>query len=178
MAVVTATSLPGNSLLRRYADGADAGAGHYTDCFSADVEGDVSLTEFVTAFYTTPLFRIERIILRWLARRPSSDADVTALASARADAFAAWTVERRERTQLLMADVSGRTRSWFMVDPAPRCGAATRLFFGSAVLRDRAAPTMPVHGFGFRTVIRFHRGYSVALLWSARRRLHRQRHAR
>jgi hypothetical protein len=34
----------------------------------------VTLAEYVNAFYTTRVFRLERIILKWAVSRPSTDA--------------------------------------------------------------------------------------------------------
>ncbi|MDH5501305.1 MAG: hypothetical protein OEY72_09435, partial [Gammaproteobacteria bacterium] len=68
--------LPGDALLRRYLDD-----GAYADCFATNVAGSVTHAQFVEAFYTTPLFKTERIILRWLVSKPSSDEDVHRLAS-------------------------------------------------------------------------------------------------
>lgn len=119
--------LPADALSARYR----SEDGHYTDCFATDVQGEVSLAEFVEAFYTARLFRCERVILKYFAKRPSTDAEARAVAQGTAKSFAAWTVEDRTDTQLLMCDMHEATRSWFKVEPA---GGSTRLFFGSAVV--------------------------------------------
>jgi hypothetical protein len=54
--------------------------GSYGDCFSVSVDRAASLADFVFAFYTSPLFRVERLILRVLAGAPADDADARALA--------------------------------------------------------------------------------------------------
>jgi hypothetical protein len=165
---IHAQRLPAHALLARYA--ADGG---YTDCFVTEVPGAVSQPEFVNAFYTTWLFRLERWILKWLVARPSTDAEATDLARGSRDSFAAWTVEARAADQLLMCDFRGDTRSWLMTEPASRNGGAvTRLFFGSAVVARRNSRSgerrlKPQ----FRLLLGFHKLYSRALLRAARRRL-------
>ena len=161
-------ALPDAALLRRYADG----IGH-TDCYAVDVPLDVDLARFVEAFYTGRVFKLERLLLRWFANRPSTDADARGVARGTQDAFAAWTVEAREPRQLLMCDMVGRTRSWFMV--APFAGGEqtfTRLYFGSAVVavRDRATGTLHM-GWAFRALLGFHRIYSRVLLSAAQSRV-------
>jgi hypothetical protein len=126
--------LPAHALLARYrADGA------FIDCWIADLPRPVTHADYVEAFYTAPLFGVERRLLTWFASKPSTVAQARLLADARADAFAAWTVEARAAEQLLLCDFTRRTRAWLMVEPlADRAG--TRLCFGSAVmsLRDAA----------------------------------------
>jgi hypothetical protein len=53
-------ALAEDSLLRTYRGGARPECwGRYGDCFSLIAEQGVSLTDFVFAFYTSPVFRIE-----------------------------------------------------------------------------------------------------------------------
>jgi len=160
--------LPDVALLGRY-----AAPRAFTDCYVTAVGLPVTLARFVAAFYTTPVFRLERGILAAALARPSTDADAEQVASGRRDTFSAWRVEDRREDQLLVADVKGRTRSWFMVSPdeagtAPR----TRLYFGSAVL-PVVNPETGVAGMspGFRALLGFHHLYSEVLLYSARSRL-------
>ena len=165
--------LPRGALLQKYEqDGA------YADCYSIDVAHRVSHAEFVEAFYTTALFRIERLLLSWFAARPSSDIDATHFAIRRTrDSFAAWDVEAHHPHELLMTDYLGRTRSWFMVAPA-QSGAAqnTRLYFGSAVVPSaRAGSGARTVGVTFRLLLGFHQLYSRALLSAATSRLARAR---
>ena len=123
--------LPIDALLRRYVD-----SGDYTDCFATNISRSVSLEQFVEAFYTTVVFKSERLILAWLASRPSSDHEARQLAAGDRNEFAAWRVEERNESQLMLSDFRNRTRSWLMVDPA---GDSTcphsRLYFGSAVAK-------------------------------------------
>jgi hypothetical protein len=133
--------------------------------------------QFVTAFYTTSLFKLERIILKWAVSRPSTDVQAEQLASGATDVFAAWHVEKRCENQLLMCDFQGRTRSWLMVAPLKNDSSpATRLYFGSAVIPVEDAKTgRPEFGPGFRALMGFHKVYSKALLSAAKSRLNAQR---
>jgi len=149
-----------------------SGDGGYTDCFAIETGGRVSLARYVEAFYTSWLFRLERLVLTLVAR-PSSDLQAVKLAAGRCSAFAAWEVETRAVDQLLMRDATGRTRSWFMVMPA---AGGTRLYFGSAITATRESTVGPATiGLVFRALVGFHEIYSRALLAAASGRL--QRHA-
>ena len=132
---VKACPLPENTLLAPYARKSD----HYTDCFMVDVPGKISLAEFVNAFYTTWLFKLERIILKWAVKRPSTDEDAIGIARGEQDRFAAWTTEKRTGSQLLMCAIGNRTRSWFMVEEGK--AGNTRLYFGSAVIPEKIQHT-------------------------------------
>lgn len=173
MTGIMAAELPRNSLLGRYARLANGDdTGHYTDCFVADVPASIDLAQFVFAFYTTPLFRLERGLLRLFAASPSTDEGARAIAAGERDSFAAWVVEQRVPGQILLRDLTGRTRSWFMVSTQDMAAqAATRLHFGSAVLLRSRASGKPRRGMPFSLLIALHRFYSRALLWSACRRV-------
>jgi len=167
--VISACALPAGALLERY-----RGDGGFTDCYAADLPRRVDRAEFVEAFYTTALFKLERFVLRVFVDRPSSDVEAARLGRGELDAFAAWSVEGRTADQLLLADLAGRTRSWLMVVPLGDVG--TRLFFGSAVVARRSARTGRASmGWTFRALLGFHRLYSRALLRAARARLARRR---
>lgn len=168
MSSIQSCSLPRNALLNAYET-----SGAYTDCYATDIDASVSHQQFVKAFYTTPLFKLERVILKWAVSRPSTDTDVQQLAAGAVDTFAAWHVEKRAENQLLMCDLHGRTRSWLMVAPLKTDrGPATRLYFGSAVVPAKGAATdTPTLGFGFKALLGFHKMYSKALLSAARSRL-------
>jgi len=131
----------------------------------------VTHAEYVEAFYTTWLFKLERVILAWLVGKPSTDSEAHVLARGERDAFAAWSVEGRVGNQLLMRDYQSRTRSWLMIEPTP---ASTRLYFGSGIVprvdRETGEKRM---GPGFRALLGFHKMYSRALLAVARNRLAR-----
>ncbi len=154
------------ALLAKYHDGHS-----FTDSYCTEVDGAIPLAAFVEAFYTTPLFRLERFILTWLVRRPSTDDEAHAIAIGAADRFAAWHVEARTAHELLVS--AGRTRSWFMVEPvAKQEGDVTRLHFGSAVVAVAGgAGDKPSLGFVFHALLGFHKLYSRALLRAAGARL-------
>ena len=165
--IVGTCALPVDSILRRYSDGA------YTDCYTTVIPRSVSHGDFVTAFYTTWLFKLERLILRWAVAKSSTDRQAHELATGQRKDFATWTVEDRSDDQLLMCDVYGRTRSWLMVAHESTGGnAVTRLYFGSAVVPTKQ-PTSnrPIMGFQFKALLGFHRLYSRLLLRAAMRRL-------
>jgi len=160
---VVPRDLPEKALLARYAKEL-----HYTDCFSADVGTAVTLEQLVYAFYTGSVFRLERLVLKWLASKPSTDEAASQVAAGTRDDFAAWGVEDRAENQLLMTDFRGQTRSWFMVEPVD--GDHTRLFFGSAVIaRRQAGEHAGKPGLTYRVLLRMHKVYSRVLLAAAAR---------
>lgn len=137
----------------------------YADCYVTSITRPVSQAQFIEAFYTTPLFKLERFLLG-LVSMPSSDDGAGKLASGERDSFAAWHVEKRSPAELLLA--AGRTRSWLKAEPD---GPGTRMFFGSAVLPKSVPQGRDPMGPGFRSLLAFHRLYSKALLRAARSRL-------
>jgi hypothetical protein len=171
MLAITRESVPDDALLRTFRGGAHPERwGRYADCFAVCVDGNVTLAQFVFAFYTSQLFRIERGLLRLLINAPSSRADARAIADGTSDKFAAWYVGQRTATQLLMCDRYERTRSWFRVEPEG--GGRTRLQFGSAVAAKRGEKTdMPTRPTAFRLLLSFHVVYSQALLRAAKANL-------
>lgn len=164
---VVEEALPDKALLRRYVD-----SGEYTDCFSTEVPKGVSLADYVAAFYTTWLFKAERVVLRWFASLPSTDDEAVQLARGNRDAFAAWTLEDRSDDQLLMIDVRRQTGSWFMQESAEQ---GSRLYFGSVVFKQKQTPAGRELRWTYRAMLGLHRFYSRALLSSARSRLLRSR---
>lgn len=178
MSQLTATSkgvepcaLPSHALLAKYTL-----SGAYTDCYTAEVAGAVSHAQYVEAFYSGGLFKVERLLLAWFVRKPSTDAQVKELASGQLAHFAAWRVEDRSANQLLLCDFSGRTRSWLMVDDGRGGGSGasqtTRLYFGSAVVPLQSRSTgQSSMGFAFKALLGFHKLYSRALLHAAHSKL-------
>jgi hypothetical protein len=154
--------VPANTMLEKYSttDGA------YTDCYITEVTQLIAFPQFITVFYTTPLFKLERLILKVFASKPSTDMDVRQLAEGNVKTFAAWKVENRSENQLLMCDFLGRTRSWLMFVPVD--DSQTRLYFGSAVVPKQNSKSI---GFGFRALLAFHKIYSRLLLYSAKLRI-------
>ncbi|MEX0976537.1 MAG: hypothetical protein WDZ50_05515 [Woeseia sp.] len=171
MLAVERCAIPAGALLAAYQQG-----GAYADCYATDIEASVTHAEYVIAFYTTPVFKIERFILKWVAAKPSTDEEAGQLAAGTIDSFAAWQVEKRSENQLLLTDFLGNTRSWLMV--APKSGDKTigsRLYFGSAVVPKVDAKTGERSlTFVFRALLGFHRIYSVVLLFAARSRLEKR----
>ena len=165
---VESCPIPDGALLNNYLR-----EGTYTDCYVTEIRGSVSHVQYVLAFYTTSVFKLERLILKLAVSRPSTDAQAEQLAAGSIDAFAVWDVEARSDNQLLMCDVQRRTRSWLMVVPLEcTTGTRTRLYFGSAVVPVKNARTGKLTlGFVFRALLGFHRLYSVVLLSAARSRL-------
>jgi len=159
--------VPAPSFLHHYKE-----APGFTDCYMVEVLGVFSQEAFVEAFYTSPLFKLERAILTYLASMPSTDADARALACGKLMTFSAWTVERQSSSELLLADFTGRTRSWLMAVPGAENNhaATTRLYFGSAVIPcSHRATTTSSMGWPFYALAGFHRLYSRLLLSAASR---------
>ena len=145
--------------------------GTYTDCYSVTVPGSIGQADFVTAFYTTAVFRLERFLLAAFMSRSSTDADAANLAAGKSDRFAVWSVEHRSAGQLLLA--AGPTRSWLMARPAGSAAPhSTTLYFGSAVVPTRVDGNgHPGMGWPFHALLGFHKLYSRTLLHAAARRL-------
>ncbi len=158
---IQAGKLPDEALLKHY-EQQEA----YTDCYYMELPRRISQSEYVQAFYTSRLFRLERAILAIVARRPSSDEQARQLAEGETETFSAWNVEGRTQNQLLLCDHLGRTRSWLMSEPTDD-GYGTRLYFGSAVVPIGASASgRKSFGFGFHALLGFHRIYSRALMRS------------
>jgi len=169
MPTIKPCPLPQNALLQKYKV-----SGAFADCYVTEVNALVSHADFVEAFYTTALFKVERAILKWFAGRPSTDRGARSLSAGTVDTFAAWRVEARADDQLLLADFTGRTRSWLMVAPAGSADAPSRtlLYFGSAVIpKGSRGSDGQRMGLAFDALIGFHRLYSRLLLGAARSRL-------
>lgn len=161
--------LPAEAFLQRYNH-----SNGYADCFVVKASGLISLSQYVEAFYTTGLFKTERAVLS-LAGRSSSDIQANQVAKGVGSTFAAWSVEDRAEDQLLMCDVTARTRSWFMVSPVPdEVSDRTLLYFGSAITPVSKGTTGRVTiGPVFKAFTGFHILYSRALLAAAKKRVGR-----
>ncbi len=166
MVVVVNQDIPPGRLIADYAER----AGHFTDCYSCVVPGKVALADYVTAFYTTPLFRAERFVLRVAAGAPSTDAQARAVADGQSERFAIWTVEARRGNELMMAERSGRTKSWFKVMSQ---GGETQLLFGTVVVPVQSKSGDLVLGPVFDSLKWAHTIYARALLAAAARRVQR-----
>lgn len=164
MPAIHACPLPGDSLLA-----AHSRPGDHTDCYAIDVPGEVDLSTFVEAFYTSRGFLPELLFLT-LVGRGATRAQARRLARAETDRFAAWRVEARTTSELLLQDYLGRTRSWLRAEPLAAGG--TRLCFGSGIIRREG------RGLGarierrlFRALLPGHAAYSRVLLGAAVRML-------
>ena len=142
--------------------------GAYTDCYMTEIPHKVTFPEYVFVFYTTPLFKLERLILKFTVSKPATDLDAKNLANGLTDKFAAWTVEARMENELLMCDYLSRTRSWLMKKSD---GIKTQLYFGSAVVPKTGKRSLDLE---FRALLGFHLIYSVLLLYFAKSNLDRQ----
>ena len=164
--MIRTCELPSAALLHKY-----GAAGAYADCYVTDIARSVTQTQYIEAFYSTWIFKLERLLLAWLVAKPSTDLQATALAAGTSEAFAAWHVEARTADQLLLCDFHGRTRSWLM-SAADSDAPGTRLYFGSAVV-PATNPRSGRRGMGrvFRGLLGFHKLYSRLLLRAAVSRL-------
>ncbi len=163
MASVMKCDLPDKSLLKQYATQTNS----YADCFTVDIPDQTSLERYIYAFYTTPLFKLERFVLKYAASTPSTDQDAKALAAHKANNFALWRLVGRTDTEILLN--AGRTSSWLRVEPQEQ---GTRLYFGTAVTSKTNAKTGKTEmGFLFSALLGFHTLYSRALLSAAKRNL-------
>ncbi len=159
--------VPSNSFLQKYKEGAG-----FADCYCIEVSAHVTQEKFIAAFYTSRLFKLERTLLKFLASKPATDADASRLAAGQAKTFSAWKVEAQTASELLLADFTGRTRSWLMAEQIDSPSAATRLYFGSAVLpRNSTGVGKQNMGFIFHALLGFHQIYSKSLLRAASRQV-------
>lgn len=149
--------LPDHALLQ-----ARRAAGALTDCYVLTVARRVTLAEYIAAFFTTPLFRLERWIIARVLGHASSDAQARALADGHSDRFLVWVTEARSPWQILLG--VGRTATWLMIEPS---AAATRLYLGSAIERSGTDG----RSLRRRVLLRFHDLYSRLLLHATARRL-------
>lgn len=157
-------AIPAGTLLNKYT----SISGVYTDCYATGMPRKVSFPEFIFAFYTTPLFRLERLILALTVFKPSADMEARQIAGGTTDKFAAWILEDRTENEILLCDFVSRTRSWLM---AEQNGTNTQLYFGSAVVPKMGETSLE---FGYRALLGFHQAYSVLLLLSAKAKLERE----
>ena len=145
--------------------------GAYTDCYVTEAINPASLSDFLMAFYTSGPFRTERSILKIVLGRASSDREAELLARGETESFAIWKVENRKADQILLRELTGRTKSWLMVQSAE---SRTHLFFGSAVeSRPSSGSGSNRLGAAFHSLLWFHKLYSQILLSAARLNLER-----
>jgi hypothetical protein len=164
--VIVRRDLPPDALPRM-----DRESGAYSDCYTTDVALPVSHAAYVEAFYTSWAFKLERLVLKWIVAKPSTDEEARRLSRGELDAFAAWKVDARARNQVLLVDFMRRTKSWLMV--APLGAQHTRLYFGSVVMPARRKTGRPSMGPAFGALVPFHKVYSRVLLGAAAAKLTR-----
>lgn len=145
----------------------------YADSYRTEVDGHISMEDYVYKFYTSPLFKLERFILKWLVRKPSTDTQAKELLEGNSNKFAAWTLEDRGEHELLMRDMADRTRSWFMVNHlGTKENPKTQLYFGTGISPSPKRKNRKSSiGFFFNALLPFHKVYSVLLLYFAKRQL-------
>jgi len=157
-------TVPDHCLMATYRDT----PGCVADNFQATLSRPVTLDAYIAAFFDTPLFRLERLILRLFAGRATTRADVEALAAGRADNFAMWHVVERSATEIMLAVDRSRIRTWLAIVPPEKPGEPTILRFGSAILpKSVSASGNGDVGFLFRALTGFHNLYSRLLLRAA-----------
>ena len=147
LALVHRCTLPPEAALGAYASN-----GAYTDCYAVVLPRIVSQAEYVEAFYTTAVFKVERWLIARFLSRPSTDAQARQLAQGSLSSFAAWSVEQRKSNELVLA--AGRTRSWLMASTLQEAGLpSTMLYFGSAIVpRRRGGTGRSAMGWQFRAL--------------------------
>lgn len=153
------TDIPHGGFLQNYADIDNC----HTDCFVTEVAKQVSFADYAKAFFSSPIFKLERHIIALTLRKPTNEQDVADLISGASDRFAVWQVENRADNQLLMKVGDGQIRTWLMVEEG---ADHTKLYFGSAVLPKDENGSM---GFIFYALMGFHKLYARLLLWLAKR---------
>ena len=160
-------ALPTQSLLHKY-------PAHeaVVDCYQLTVSDSYSHQQFISAFYSSWLFNIERFILRLVVNKPSSPQQLQHLVCGTGDKFAVWHVEQRSDNQLLLCDDFGHTRSWLMIEAGldSDLQPITTLYFGSAVIIKKY-PVNNKYPLSFRLLGRFHHWYSIALLRAGKNRM-------
>lgn len=154
--------LPPSSLIYEFA----TVQGGYCDCYYADTKGDADLQSYIDVFFGTWVFRLELKILSMFGLNRDSPDQVKLLAEDRVRTLAAWKVEDRTETDLLLAVGTGPIRTWLRIEAGPE--NAVRLYFGSALLPmgvDRhGRPRLDVTSV---ILLPFHRLYSRILLRAA-----------
>ena len=156
--------LPQDAFLNKYKQ-----QGAYTDCYFIDVSRKISQSEYIECFYTSSVFKVERLILSIFLLKFSNDLEAKKLAGGEITRFSAWHVVVQTSDQLVLRDLSNRTRSWLMVTDLDGSNSVkTRLYYGSEVIpKNISTSGEPKFGFLFHVFSRFHHWYSRALLRSA-----------
>ena len=167
MPKVIASELPTHALSAPYQE-----QGAFVDCYYIDIAKDISLDEYIQAFYTTSIFKLERSLLSLAMLKRTKDDEAVELSRGRSDNYSIWTVEGRESNQIMLRDFTGNTRSWLMVEKSSGSEISTRLYFGSVVMpKGKVENVQASFGVLFHLFGKFHQVYSRALLNAAYRKL-------
>ncbi len=172
---VSSGSVPEGAFISQYS----TTHGGYSDCYYVDIQKDVALSDYILAFFNTPIFRMERLILNLVPSGRSNEQCVLGLASGTGDKMACWKTEKRDENQLLLAVGDGPIRTWLMVQGKQSSETTptktTRLYFGSAVLpTSMTKDGHPKLAIVFKLFSGLHIFYSRLLLWWAARDLGRK----
>ncbi|MEO0665459.1 MAG: hypothetical protein AAFY97_06945 [Pseudomonadota bacterium] len=145
---VRRSAIPDGSLIARY-----KGQGNHVDAYVASTARYVDLPTYIAAFFSTSVFRAERLLLS-ISGKQSSDDQVADLAAGRGEHIAAWKVEERSANELLLEATGTPIRTWLAVEPD-----GTALWFGSVVLAKKgripllARVMMPGHALYSRILL-------------------------
>lgn len=168
MTLIQSGTLPSTSLIYEY----ETVKGGYCDCYYVDTKGDADLQNYVTVFFGTWVFRLELKLLSMLGLNRDSPDQVRLLAEDRVKTLAAWKVESRTSSDLLLAVGTGPIRTWLRIEA--RSENMVRLYFGSALLplgTDRhGRPRLDVMSV---ILLPFHKLYSRILLRAALKKWNR-----
>lgn len=135
----------------------------YTDCFKTEVDQSVSFEKYARAFFSSPVFKLERIIIALTTGKKTTERSVDELISGQSDDFAVWQVEDRTDNQLLLKVGDGQIRTWLMSEQKDD---STMMYFGSAILPLNENGDK---GFLFHALFGFHKLYARILLWMAKK---------
>jgi hypothetical protein len=170
MPKVIETELPSNALSATYKE-----RGAFVDCYYIDIVKDISLDDYIQAFYTTTLFKLERSLLSLATFKRVMDSEAVELSTGKSDTYSIWTVEGRESNQIILRDFTSSTRSWLMVQKPNDNEMSTRLYFGSVVVpKDKTKNGKASFGVLFHLLDKFHQVYSKLLLNAAYKKLLRE----
>ena len=165
---VRKTQPPDGSLLHSFT----ALPGAHVDCYHADVDRRLDLTAYITTFFDTSVFRLERRILALAGQQYATTEDVNMLANDQCEHFATWQVEQRTDDELLMGVRGQPIKTWLFTRENETGGAA--LYFGSAVIpEDTGTGGTPRISAIIRALTPLHKLYSRILLMLAARALRR-----
>ncbi len=169
MTHVEKTAIPLDSFMSAYKqiDGCSA------DAFRGYLEFPVTLEALITAFFGSPIFTLERLLLKSIGQANTSRSDITGLAAGTQEKFAAWKVEDRNESEVILKVGSSPIRSWLMARPDG--DGKTAIYFGSAVLPQTTnRNSKPQVGSSFRFFMGVHNFYSCLLLKSTIKNLQKK----